>query len=99
MSDNRKAKERMAHFIPMLGIGFCLFLLLRDRKRGLVPALVITVVTAGLISLSIECLQELLPESFAHGFALSDIWTSLAGSLLGATLGILHVLGACLSDE
>ena len=47
---------------------------------------------AGLIFLSIEGLQELLlPTSFAHGFALSDIWTSLAGGLTGSVAAVLRM--------
>ena len=91
LSENRKPKERLAHLIPMVGISFCLMLLLRERKRGILISMGSTLLAAGLIFLSIEGLQELLPTSFAHGFALSDIWTSLVGGLTGSVAAVLRM--------
>lgn len=89
LSTNVKTKERLGHFIPMAGIGFCLTGLFRQRKVGVLKSISWTLVTASGIALLIELLQELVPESFHRGFALDDIGVSLAGGLAGAGLVLI----------
>ena len=85
LNDHRSVKELGAHFILMFGIAFCFVRVFNSSQFSTLRSLVFIL----LLALSIEFLQELLPTSFARGFALSDIWVSLAGGLLGALLGSL----------
>lgn len=101
LNDHRKVKELGTHFILMAGIAFCFirvlnssqFSTLRPLSSGLRSLFLVlySLIVVLLISSSIEFFQELLPESFAHGFAISDIWYSLAGGLLGALLGLVRM--------
>ena len=97
LNDHRKVKELGTHFILMAGIAFCFIRVLNSSQFSTLRPLrslflvLYSLIVVLLISSSIEFFQELLPESFAHGFAISDIWYSLAGGLLGALLGLVRM--------
>lgn len=91
LTENVKTKERLGHFLPMIGIAFCLVRLLLTRgwrwHAGLLAALAFVFGLA----LSIELLQETLPEWFHRGFTLDDIGFSVLGGMLGSLGGFLFL--------
>jgi FlaA1/EpsC-like NDP-sugar epimerase/CheY-like chemotaxis protein len=89
LNENVKNKERLGHFLPMVGIGFCMMGLFRVRKAAVLKSVVWILFLTAMISLGIELLQELVPEYFHRGFALDDIGMALAGSLLGIGLALI----------
>ena len=82
-------KELVAHAILMGGVAYCLFRLINSTLEWL-PSLLASIVLVLLISVSIEGLQGLLPETFHRGFSMSDIWASLLGSVIGSVAAIIR---------
>ncbi|MDF7806150.1 hypothetical protein P4E94_01795 [Pontiellaceae bacterium B12219] len=89
LTRNLKWKERLGHFIPMIGIAFCLFCLLDDGKVSLLHRFLLVSLISTSIALSIELLQKCLPSWFCRGFAWDDIAVGASGGLFGILLGIL----------
>ena len=88
-TENVKTKERLGHMIPMIGIAFCLIRLLLTRGWRWYAGLLAAWAFVFGLALSIELLQELLPESFHRGFAWDDIGFSMIGGLLAVLGGFL----------
>jgi VanZ family protein len=82
--------EWAAHALLMAGVAFCLFRMFRSNRGGLF-SLAVTLLLVLLIAVSIEWFQGLLPESFHRGPAISDVWASVVGGLVGAL--VATVLG------
>lgn len=90
--EDLKAKGWWGHFLPMVGITFCIVRILHKRKVRLVLTFLMALLAAGCIALSIELLQETLPSSFCRGFAWADIGVALTGALTGITASIAVIL-------
>lgn len=91
LTENIKTKERLGHLLPMIGIAWCLIRLLLTRGWRWYAGLLAAWAFVFGIALSIELLQELLPEWFHRGFALDDIGFSMLGGLLGSLGGFLFL--------
>ena len=82
-TENLHIKGQLGHFIPMVGIGFCLGLLFRSRGVRITITICLAVISAGAIAITIEMLQGLLPRYFGRGFSWADIEVALVGGLFG----------------
>jgi len=89
--DHRKLKEVGVHFFLMAGVSFCFIRQPKVHRLGGFKAAMLSLGFVIILSFVIEGGQELLPDAFAHGFALSDIWYSMTGGAVGTLLGMIRV--------
>ena len=94
LRDHSDLRDWSAHLLLMAGISFE-FIRIEQRRRKFkfsnFSSLKLALFTLGLVAvvaISIEWFQSLLPEIFSRGSALSDVWASLIGGVIGICLGL-----------
>ena len=85
---NKTAKQWSVHFILMCGAAWSIACRATSSRKGLFSAGISALSVAGITAVTIEGLQELLPDSFERGFSAGDIWISLLGGSLGTGIGL-----------
>lgn len=95
LTENVMLKERMGHFLPMVGFSFCLMRLQVSSLRGFLRCSIFSSLLVGSLALGIEFLQELLPGYFHRGFAVDDVVVALSGGVVGCMAFGLVVLVGC----
>ena len=94
LREHSDLKDWAAHLLLMAGISFEFIRIEQRRRNSITPTLgsfkmaLFTLGLVAVVAVSIEWFQSLLPEIFSRGSALSDVWASLIGGVIGICLGL-----------